>query len=321
MCLFCHYGAGWAGFNITIVAITTGWQQPLCPLLALGWGNVGARARNPQRSEQGYGIRAKFRGLLSRRCNNSINHSGRLLPLRFYKGGFSTFSRRVSGVTSRLRLCCGVASTCLSPASCWALAQPVPGFVFFFSAPLSLHMCVFPTWPATEPLADKWRSLAEEEGWAAGSLLILTLFWYFALDLRRTIRACGKYRADCKILAPLFQGITWAWPRASLKALNASTPTAVPLFPGAGLSVKALPDGRIRAAQREEKHATLESEAATDSLLQLIHFSYFLNSVVLDELFIKWHNKLWKLQRLRLSFSLTSHYHDFFWLKRENISI
>lgn len=63
----------------------------------------GSRARNPC-SEQGYEIRSKFRGLLSRRCNNSINQTGWLLPLVFYKRGFSTFYCYVSWITSRLWL-------------------------------------------------------------------------------------------------------------------------------------------------------------------------------------------------------------------------
>lgn len=117
--LFCHYTPGWAQFNIPIVAISTGWQQPLCPVFkhtALTQSCAaevmpGSRARNPC-SEQGYEIRSKFRGLLSRLCNNSINQTGWLLPLVFYKRGFSTFYCNVSWITSRPRLIgrefCGV---------------------------------------------------------------------------------------------------------------------------------------------------------------------------------------------------------------------
>lgn len=82
------------------------------------------------------------------------------------------------------------------------------------------------------------RPLSSEESWEAGSLLILWMFWYFGLDLRWTIQASGKYQADCKILALLLRGITWVCLGASLKALNAFHPAAMPLFPGAGLSVK-----------------------------------------------------------------------------------
>lgn len=60
---------------------------------------LGSQARNPC-SEQGYEIRSKFRGLLSRPCNNSINQTGWLCRLVFYKRGFSTFSRHVSWITS-----------------------------------------------------------------------------------------------------------------------------------------------------------------------------------------------------------------------------
>lgn len=81
-------------------------------------------------------------------------------------------------------------------------------------------------------------ALSSEESWKAGSMLILRMFWYFGLDLRWTIQASGKYQADCKILALLLQGITWACLGASLKALNAFHPAAMPLFPGARLSVK-----------------------------------------------------------------------------------
>lgn len=60
---------------------------------------LGSQARNPC-SEQGYEIRSKFRGLLSRPCNNSINQTGWLRRLVFYKRGFSTFFCHVSWITS-----------------------------------------------------------------------------------------------------------------------------------------------------------------------------------------------------------------------------
>lgn len=125
LCLFCHYTPGWAQFNIPIVAITTGWQQPLCPVFkhtALTQSSTaevmpGLWARTLC-SEQGYEIRSKFRGLLSRLCNNSINQTSCLLPLMFYKRGFSTFYCYVSWITSRLWLIgrefCGVTLRCLT---------------------------------------------------------------------------------------------------------------------------------------------------------------------------------------------------------------
>ncbi len=107
------------------------------------------------------------------------------------------------------------------------------GLFFFLCAP---HVCAL-------HMTNSWTltgkgAFSSEESWEAGSLLILRMFWYFRLDLRWTIQASGKYRADCKILALLLQGITWACLGASLKALNAFHPAAMPLFPGAGLSVK-----------------------------------------------------------------------------------
>jgi len=101
---FCHYTAGWAQFNIPLVAITTGWQQPLSAQSSSTPHSLkapraevmpGSQARTPG-SEQGYKIRSKFRGLLSRLCNNSINQTGWLLLLMFYKRGFFTFYCYVS---------------------------------------------------------------------------------------------------------------------------------------------------------------------------------------------------------------------------------
>lgn len=107
------------------------------------------------------------------------------------------------------------------------------------STPYSfLHMCVL-------HMTKKWTSwviskagLSSEESREAGPLLILRMFWYFGLDLRWRIQASGKYQTDGEILALLLQSITWARLRASLKALNAFHPVAMPLFPGTGLSVK-----------------------------------------------------------------------------------
>lgn len=94
-------------------------------------------------------------------------------------------------------------------------------------------------------MTKKWTSwviskagLSSEESREAGPLLILRMFWYFGLDLRWRIQASGKYQTDGEILALLLQSITWARLRASLKALNAFHPVAMPLFPGTGLSVK-----------------------------------------------------------------------------------
>lgn len=102
-----------------------------------------------------------------------------------------------------------------------------------------LHMCVLHMTKRWTPLpVISKAALSSDECWEAGPLLILRMFWYFGLDLRWTIQASGKYRADCEILALLLQGITWARLRASLKALNAFHPAAMPLFPGTGLSVK-----------------------------------------------------------------------------------
>lgn len=100
------------------------------------------------------------------------------------------------------------------------------------------HVCA-PHDQALNPLpVISKAALSSEECGEAGPLLILRMFWYFGLDLRWTIQASGKYRADCEILALLLQGITWACLKASLKALNAFHPAAMPLFPGTGLSVK-----------------------------------------------------------------------------------
>lgn len=111
------------------------------------------------------------------------------------------------------------------------------------------HVCA-PHDQALNPLpVISKAALSSEECWEAGPLLILRMFWYFGPDLRWTIQASGKYRADCEILALLLQGITWACLRASLKALNAFHPAAMPLFPGTGLSVKLLCE---RKRSREE---------------------------------------------------------------------
>lgn len=102
---FCHYTPGWVQFNIPLAVIaTTGWQQPLSAQasstphsLRAPWAEVmpGSQARTPG-SEQGYKIRSKFRGLLSRLCNNYINQTGWPLLLMFYKRGFFTFYCSVS---------------------------------------------------------------------------------------------------------------------------------------------------------------------------------------------------------------------------------
>lgn len=59
----------------------------------------GSPARNPH-SQQGYEIRSKFRGLLSRPRYNSINQTGRPRRLLFYKRGFSAFYCHASWITS-----------------------------------------------------------------------------------------------------------------------------------------------------------------------------------------------------------------------------
>lgn len=109
--------------------------------------------------------------------------------------------------------------SCLTCTSCLAPRD-------FFD---TLH---FSLWPRTEPI----RRLSSEEVQVQRSSS--ECFDTFRLDLQWTVQASLKYQADCKILAPLLQGITWACLEASLKALNAFNPAVMPLFPGAGLSIK-----------------------------------------------------------------------------------
>lgn len=211
-CSLCHDGPSWAQFNITLVVITTGWQQPSAQSSSTH-SNLhcevmpGSQARKP-RSAQGYAVRSKFRGLLSRVCNSSINHTGWRPLLVFYKRGFSTFYCCASQIMSSTKSINGVTFK-MSDFNITLVIYNSRYILFLFT----LHMCLHMTKNLT------WRSL----------------FCFFGLDLRWKMQTSAKYQPDCKILA-LFLKQSRAWAR--LERSDASHPAAVPLFPGAQLPVK-----------------------------------------------------------------------------------
>lgn len=189
-----------------------------------------SQARN-LRSAQEYAVKSKFRGLLSGLCNSSINQTAMTFPSHVLQKRIFyilllcitayIICKELSGVTFKMS---DFGHLCFNPRI---------SFLLFM-----LHMGC--TWPRTEPLPDiSKRVLSSEKCWDGSPLLILRMFWYFGLDLRWTTQASGKYQTDCKILALFLKyRIAWACLGASLRALNAFYPAAMPRFPGVELSVK-----------------------------------------------------------------------------------
>jgi len=144
----------------------------------------GLQARNPC-SEHGYEVRSKFRGLLSGLCNNSINQTGWLLPLMFYKREFSTFYCNVSCITSRLRLTgrklCGV--TFYMPNldvmfGIWVLPPKLWRGAFF-----SLHsLFVTNNWTPRRWATDPQKRAEKQVRWSSSecfdTLVLICGEWY-----------------------------------------------------------------------------------------------------------------------------------------------